>query len=130
MGGDDAARCWVPYCAHTRVEKAVQRTINVVIRLFDRYMPEPFAFGVLMTLVAMVLTFGATQASPMEIVVAWGDGLSSLLSFITQVCLTIMFAYALGHLGPVPRLLQRLAGVQLFPHCCNTHCMRGSWALC
>ena len=74
-------------------------------------MPEPFAFGVLMTLVAMVLTWAATDQGPVDVVVAWGDGLSMLLPFITQVSLTIMFAFALAHLGPVPGLLTRLAGV-------------------
>jgi short-chain fatty acids transporter len=28
-----------------------------------------------------------------------------------QVCLTILFAYALAHLGPVPAYLERLAGL-------------------
>ena len=74
--------------------------IDRIVILFDRFMPEPFAFGVLMTLFAMGLTLGVTDAGPMDVVVAWGDGLSSLLSFITQVCLTIMFAYALAHLPP------------------------------
>ena len=85
-------------------------------------MPEPFAFGLLMTLVAMLVTWGATDAGPIQIVVAWGDGLSALLSFITQVCLTIMFAFALAHLGPVPAFLERLAGVP--------KTTRGAYAFC
>ncbi len=89
----------------------MQKVIDAIIVAFDRYMPEPFAFGVLMTLVAMVLTWGATEAQPVEVVVAWGDGLSMLLPFITQVCLTIMFAFALAHLGPVPKYLNRLASI-------------------
>ena len=89
----------------------MQRFVGLIIGFFDRFMPEPFAFGVLMTLVAMLITWGATEAQPHEVVVAWGDGLSMLLPFITQVCLTIMFAYALAHLGPVPRYLSRLASL-------------------
>ena len=108
----------------------MHKLINVIIGLFDRYMPEPFAFGVLMTLVAMVLTLGATQAGPMDIVIAWGDGLSSLLSFITQVCLTIMFAYALGHLGPVPGLLRKLAGVPRSPRAAYAFCALFTGIVC
>ena len=89
----------------------MQHAIDRIIRAFDRFMPEPFAFGVLMTLIAMVITWAATDRGPTEVVVSWGDGLSMLLPFITQVSLTIMFAFALAHLGPVPRLLQRLASV-------------------
>lgn len=89
----------------------MQRIVGGIIVGFERYMPEPFAFGVLMTLVAMVLTWAATDAAPTQVVVAWGDGLSMLLPFITQVCLTIMFAFTLAHLGPVPRYLKRFAGI-------------------
>ena len=89
----------------------MQKIVNGIIVAFERYMPEPFAFGVLMTLVAMLLTWAATDAQPTEVVTAWGDGLSMLLPFITQVCLTIMFAFTLAHLGPVPKYLKRFAGI-------------------
>lgn len=85
--------------------------VDTVIRAFDRYLPEPFTFGLLMTLIAMLLTLGTTPSGPVEVLVAWGDGLSSLLPFITQVCLTILFAYTLAHLGPVARPLARLASL-------------------
>ena len=88
----------------------MQRLTRAVIRVFDRYMPEPFAFGIVMTLVALVLTWWLTPASAEKVVMSWGNGLASLLPFITQVCLTILFAYALAHLGPVPAYLERLAG--------------------
>ncbi len=83
----------------------------MVVRGFERYMPEPFAFGVLMTLIAMLVAWASTDATAPQVVVAWGNGLSSLLSFITQVCLTILFAFSLAHLGPVPRLLERFADI-------------------
>ena len=85
--------------------------VNVVIRLFERWMPEPFAFAVLMTLSAMILAWGLTPAEPGEVLLAWGDGLSMLLPFITQVAITVMLAFGLAHVGPVPRLLHRLAGM-------------------
>ena len=97
--------------ADTIINRFLQRLTGAVIRGFDRYMPEPFAFGIVMTLAAMVLTYSATPADSHDVVLAWGNGLSSLLPFITQVCLTILFAYALAHLGPVPRYLERLASV-------------------
>ena len=109
---------------------ALQKLIDGIIVLFDRFMPEPFAFGVLMTLAAMVITFGATDAGPVDVVVAWGDGLSALLPFITQVCLTIMFAYALAHLGPVPRYLDRLAAVPKSPASAYAFCAVFTGVVC
>ena len=85
--------------------------VNRIISLFERYMPEPFAFGVLMTLIAMALALLTTDTSAPELVIAWGDGLANLLAFTTQICLTILFAYCLGHLGPIPAFLARLAGL-------------------
>lgn len=82
-----------------------------IVQAFDRFMPEPFAFSVLMTFIALALVVAFTPASPGDALIAWGDGLSGLLPFITQVCLTVLFAFALAHLGPVPRLLQKVAGI-------------------
>ena len=93
------------------INRLLQPLIRVVIRGFDRYMPEPFTFAIVMTLAAMILAYGYTPTDSQGVVMAWGNGLSSLLPFITQVCLTILFAYALAHLGPVPRYLEWLAGL-------------------
>jgi len=93
------------------MNKGMQRITRAIVRAFDRYMPEPFAFGIIMTLAALVLTWWLTPASAEKVVMSWGNGLASLLPFITQVCLTILFAYALAHLGPVPAYLERLAGL-------------------
>ena len=108
----------------------MQKFVDGVIRVFDRYMPEPFAFGVLMTLMAMVLTWAATDAQPVQVVVAWGDGLSMLLPFITQVCLTIMFAFALAHLGPVPKYLHRLASLPRSSTMAYAFCALFTGAVC
>jgi len=93
----------------------MQKFALKVVHAFDRFMPEPFAFGILMTLVAMLIAWSSTTSTPVEVVVAWGNGLSSLLPFITQVSLTILFAFSLAHLGPIPDFLQRLAGLPSSP---------------
>ena len=84
---------------------------NAVARGFERYMPEPFSLGILLTFVAFMLAWTSTSATAEEVLVAWGGGLSTLLPFITQVCLTLLFTSALVRLGPVPRWLARLAQV-------------------
>ena len=100
----------------------MQQLAQGVIRLFDRYMPEPFTFGIVMTFMAMALAWGTTPSTPTEVLVAWGDGLIALLEFITQVALTILFAFALAHLGPVPRLLNRLASLPSNPRAAYAFC--------
>ena len=51
----------------------MQSIIDGIIQFFDRYMPEPFAFGIVMTLVVMLVTWTATDTGPVQVVVAWGD---------------------------------------------------------
>lgn len=89
----------------------LQTLSNAVARGFERYMPEPLPLGILLTLFTLLLAWIWTPATPSDIVVAWGGGLSRLLTFITQVCLTLLFASALVRLGPFPRWLARIAYV-------------------
>ena len=84
---------------------------HVIVRLVDRYLPEPFAFAILMTAVTMVLALLVTPADPSEVFTAWGEGLSMLLAFTSQMCLMVLFAYTFAHIGPVPRMLASLAAI-------------------
>ena len=93
----------------------MQRFSNFIVRLVDRWLPDPFAFAIVMTVVTIVLAMVVTAASPAEILAAWGEGLSALLAFISQMALMVLFAYALAHLGPVPKLLNRLASLPRSP---------------
>ncbi|PZQ75742.1 MAG: hypothetical protein DI545_08750, partial [Micrococcus luteus] len=44
-----------------------------------------------------------TPAGPADVVVGWGDGLSGLLAFITQMALVLMLGHILANTGPVRR---------------------------
>ncbi len=85
------------------------------IRIVDRYVPEPFSFAIFMTLVTAALCLLTTPSTTGEVLSAWGNGLSALLPFITQMALMILFAYALAQLHPIPKLLKRLASVPSSP---------------
>lgn len=56
-----------------------------------------------------------TPAGPADVVVGWGDGLSGLLAFITQMALVLMLGHILANTGPVRRLLARLASIPRTP---------------
>ena len=55
-----------------RMNKSIQKLTRAIIRVFDRNMPEPFAFGIVMTLAALVLTWWLTPASAGKVVMSWG----------------------------------------------------------
>lgn len=88
---------------------------GTIVRLIGRYLPDPFVFAILMTIVALVLALLVTPATHVEALVAWGNGLAALLPFITQMALMVLFAYAVAHLGPVPKLIERLAAMPQTP---------------
>src|SRR5690606_28660643 len=52
-----------------------------------------------------------TDSGPVDGVRAWGDGLTGLLAFMTQMALILLLGYMLAHTGPVRRLLVGLASV-------------------
>ena len=86
-----------------------------IVRIVDRYLPDPFVFALLMTLLTFALALVFTDAGVFSILVSWGDGLSMLLSFIAQIALLVLFAYALSRLEPIPSLLEKIAGVPSKP---------------
>ncbi|NKB36862.1 MAG: hypothetical protein GKR93_06775 [Gammaproteobacteria bacterium] len=81
--------------------KTSQLLVRPFVILVERYYPDPFVFAILLTFVTIFLTLGFTDSTLQQTVVAWGDGLSSLFAFTSQVCLTLIGAHALSHTVPV-----------------------------
>lgn len=93
----------------TRSEKrSVMRPIN---RFLERWVPSALTFAIVLTLVVAVLAMTLTRTSPVDVVKSWGDGLSGLLAFMTQMSLILLLGYMLANTRPVRRLLRWLARV-------------------
>ena len=84
-------------------------------RFVERWMPGAFVFAVALTLVVAVLALTLTDTGPRELTLAWGDGLTGLLAFMTQVALVLLLGYTLANLPPVHRLLTKVAGIPRTP---------------
>ncbi|MGB0100041.1 MAG: TIGR00366 family protein [Nocardioides sp.] len=84
-------------------------------RLVERWMPGAFVFAVALTVVVAALSLAFTDVGPRELTRAWGDGLTGLLAFMTQIALVLLLGYTLANLPPVHRLLTRIAGVPKSP---------------
>ncbi|MEX2290329.1 MAG: TIGR00366 family protein [Mycobacteriales bacterium] len=92
------------------------RTITrPLVTLVERYMPSSLVFAAVLTFVVAGLALGLTDAGPVEVVRAWGDGLSGLLAFMTQIALVLIFGYTLAHTPPVHRVLVRVASLPRTP---------------
>ncbi|MGH3095299.1 MAG: short-chain fatty acid transporter [Streptosporangiales bacterium] len=90
-----------------------------LVGLVERYLPTSFVFAIVLTFVVAALAFGLTDSGPVEVVRAWGDGLTGLLAFMTQMALILLLGYTLASTRQVRALLTRVAAVpkgwQVYP---------------
>lgn len=88
---------------------AAMRPVNAVV---ERFIPSALVFAVLLTFVVAALALLLTDAGPTAVLTGWGDGLSGLLAFMTQMALVLL----LGHMLANTRLVRRgLALVAALP---------------
>lgn len=80
------------------------------VKLVDRYLPDPFIFVLLLTLVAAAAAIGVERQTPLAVLRFWGDGFWDLLTFSMQMLLVLVTGFMLASSPPVKRQLARLAG--------------------
>ena len=81
------------------------------VALVERWYPDPYVFAILLTWLTFALALALTDAAPSVALDAWGEGLSGLLAFTTQIALTLILAHALAHTDAAQRMLLRIAGI-------------------
>ncbi|GIM69099.1 short-chain fatty acids transporter [Planomonospora venezuelensis] len=86
----------------------VMRPLNSVV---ERFIPSALVFAIVLTFVVAILALLLTDAGPVDVVRGWGDGLSGLLAFMTQMALILLLGHTLANTGPVRRLLATLGGL-------------------
>ncbi len=85
------------------------------VKLVERYLPDPYIFVVLLTLVAGVAAALVEKQTPMAIVRFWGAGFWGLLEFAMQMLLVLITGYMLANTPLVRRLLTALARLARTP---------------
>lgn len=86
-----------------------------LVRLVDRYLPDPYIFVVILTLVVMVCAMLFEGQSPMAVVTMWGNGFWSLLQFAMQMLLVLVSGYMMASTPLVRRGLAALAALATGP---------------
>ncbi|MGP6089303.1 short-chain fatty acid transporter [Antarctobacter jejuensis] len=82
-----------------------------MVRIVDRYLPDPFVFVLVLTLVAGLAAVLTQGTGPLEVVTYWGDGFWSLLTFSMQMLLVLVTGYMMASTPLVRRGLSALAGM-------------------
>ncbi|MFI0472299.1 short-chain fatty acid transporter [Halomonas sp. HMF6819] len=80
------------------------------VKLVERYLPDPYIFVLLLTLIASVAAIAVERQTPLAVLRMWGDGFWGLLTFSMQMLLVLVTGFMLASSPPVKRLLAKLAG--------------------
>jgi short-chain fatty acids transporter len=86
-----------------------------LVRIVDRYLPDPFVFVLVLTLIAGLAALIVQGTGPLEVVRYWGDGFWELLSFSMQMLLVLVTGYMMASTPLVRRGLASLAGLAATP---------------
>lgn len=86
-----------------------QKLIGACVKLVQKYLPEPFIFAVILTMVAFVVAMPVCHQTPVEIIEHWGNGVWSLLAFAMQMALVLVSGSALAAAPVIKRVISSMA---------------------
>ena len=90
---------------------------NACVRIMNRWLPDPFLFAIILTIVVFIAAMIGTWQNPWELVWAWagkggtGDGMWGLLLFSMQMALVLVLGSALASAPICKQILGALAGL-------------------
>lgn len=93
----------------------LQRLSKFFVTLLQRYLPDPFIFAIVLTLVVFVLVMPSTGQGPMQVVSAWAGGFWKLLTFAMQMAMVVVTGHAMASAPAFKRKLAMLAGIAKTP---------------
>ena len=89
-----------------------QKIIRFCVKLVQKYLPEPFIFAVVLTLLAFM---PVCKQTPLEVVEHWGNGVWSLLAFAMQMALVLVTGSALAAAPSIKRGISAMASLPKTP---------------
>lgn len=93
----------------------LNRASKPFVKLVERYLPDPYIFVLLLTLITFAFAVVIQNQSPLTIIQQWGDGFWGLLTFSMQMLLVLVTGFMLACTPLVKALLERLASLAKSP---------------
>ena len=87
------------------------RIIKACVKVVQKYLPDPFIFAVILTLVAFAIAIPVCHQTPVEVIEHWGNGVWSLLAFAMQMALILVCGSTLASAPVVKRFISALASI-------------------
>lgn len=88
---------------------------HACVTLVHKYLPDPFLFAIILTLVVFGIAMPLTNQGPLEVVSHWGKGAWNLLGFSMQMALVLVLGQALASAPLFHRILVTLASIPKSP---------------
>ena len=102
--------------SHSMTQKtALQRISYFFVTILQRYLPDPFIFAIVLTLVVFALVMPSTGQGPVQVVEAWAGGFWKLLSFSMQMAMVVVTGHAMASAPAFKRKLAIMAGIAKTP---------------
>ncbi|WP_333608655.1 short-chain fatty acid transporter [Arsukibacterium sp.] len=79
-----------------------------LVKLVDRYLPDPYIFVLLLSIVVFAAAVLLEQQSPLQVLQYWGDGFWGLLAFSMQMLLVLVTGFMLASTPLISGLLNVL----------------------
>lgn len=86
----------------------MQKVTGFYTELMRRYLPDPFVFAIILTILTVILAITIEGQSFDDVTASWGDGFWSLLAFTTQMAVILAMGYVLANAPVVERLLNAI----------------------
>lgn len=93
----------------------LNRASKPFVQLVERYLPDPYIFVLLLTLITFAFAVVIQNQSPLTTIQQWGDGFWGLLTFSMQMLLVLVTGFMLACTPLVKALLERLASLAKSP---------------
>lgn len=93
----------------------LNRASKPFVKLVERYLPDPYIFVLLLTLITFAFAVVIQNQSPLITIQQWGDGFWGLLTFSMQMLLVLVTGFMLACTPLVKALLERLASLAKSP---------------
>ena len=91
------------------------KLIDLSVKFIRKYLPDPFVFAIILTVVAGAAAMLCTGQTPLEVVENWGGGVWSLLAFSMQMALVLVCGSALADAPMIKKGLRKMAAFPKTP---------------
>lgn len=90
---------------------ALRYVTRLCVRYAERYLPDPFLYCAILTIITAVAALVWTPSSPVMIADAWYNGIWTILTFAMQMALVLATGVTLADAPAVKNVLRRLASL-------------------